>query len=68
MRVMKVVGAVVLLLTIVNCAGRQIYVVTGCDERLESPYKQGECRRCVERPVPHKYEPDNADGERCVLR
>jgi hypothetical protein len=51
-----------------GCAGRQIYFVRGCDERLAIPYKRMECRACVERPVPHEFLPDNPDGARCVRR
>jgi hypothetical protein len=50
------------------CAGRQIFYVAGCDERLAIPYKRAECRACVERPMPHEYLPDNPDGARCVRR
>jgi hypothetical protein len=51
-----------------GCAGRQIYHVRGCDERLSIPYKRMECRACIERPLPHKFLPDNPDGMRCVRR
>ncbi len=51
-----------------GCAGRHIYYVSGCDERLAIPYKRQECRACVERPLPHEYLPDNPDGARCVRR
>lgn len=51
-----------------GCAGRQIFHVRGCDERLAIPYKRQECRACVERPYPHEYLPDNPDGARCVRR
>lgn len=51
-----------------GCAGREIYHVRGCDERLSMPYKRMECRACVERPLPHMYLPDQADGTRCVRR
>jgi hypothetical protein len=50
------------------CAGRQIFFVQGCEERLGSSYKRAECRACVERPVPHEFLPDNADGYRCARR
>jgi len=49
-------------------AGRQIFYVSGCDERLALPRKRMECRTCVERPIPHEYLPDNPEGARCVLR
>ncbi len=51
-----------------GCAGREIYHVRGCDERLAMAYKRMECRACVERPMPHEYLPDNPDGARCVRR
>ena len=51
-----------------GCAGREVYYVSGCDERLAMAYKRMECRACVERPRPHKYLPDNPDGTRCVPR
>ncbi len=51
-----------------GCAGRQIFHVRGCDERLSIPYKRQECRACVERPLPHEYLPDNPDGARCARR
>ena len=51
-----------------GCAGRHIYRVEGCEERLGMPYKRAECRACVERPVPHVYLPDNPDGARCTRR
>jgi hypothetical protein len=51
-----------------GCAGRQIYYLRGCDERLVIPYKQMECRACVTRPIPHVFLPDNPDGARCVRR
>jgi hypothetical protein len=51
-----------------SCAGREIYYVRGCDERLAIAYKRMECRACVERPRPHMYLPDQPDGTRCVRR
>ena len=51
-----------------GCAGRQIYHVRGCDERLAIEYKRMECRACVTRPIPHEFLPDNPDGARCVRR
>jgi hypothetical protein len=49
-------------------AGREIFHVRGCDERLASGYKRQECRACVERPRPHVFLPDRPDGARCVPR
>jgi hypothetical protein len=57
-----------LVLSAGACAGRQIFHVAGCDERLALPYKRAECRACVLRPIPHEYLPDNPEGARCVLR
>jgi hypothetical protein len=51
-----------------SCAGRHIYYVRGCEERLGIPEKRMECRICVERPMPHEYLPDNPPGARCVRR
>ena len=51
-----------------GCAGRQIFYVRGCDERLALAEKRFECRACVERPLPHEYLPDNPPGERCARR
>jgi hypothetical protein len=51
-----------------GCAGRHIFYVAGCDERLAMPEKRMECRACVERPVPHEFLPDNPNGARCVRR
>lgn len=51
-----------------GCAGRQIYRVIGCDERLAIPEKRMDCRACVERPLPHVYLPDEPYGRRCVRR
>jgi hypothetical protein len=51
-----------------GCAGRHIYHVVGCDERLSIPEKRMECRACVARPIPHEYLPDNPDGVRCARR
>jgi hypothetical protein len=66
---MSVTGIWILLaLCVGGCAGRQIFHVSGCDERLALPHKRMECRACVERPIPHEYLPDNPDGARCVLR
>ena len=48
--------------------GREIIYLRGCEERLAMPYKRMECRACVERPMPHKYLPDERDGTRCVRR
>ena len=54
------------LVVLAACAtGRVIYYPNGCEDRLGSPYKRGECIACVTRPVPHQYLPDNADGDRC---
>jgi hypothetical protein len=58
----------VALSTLAGCAGRQIYYVRGCDDRLAIPYKKMECRACVTRPLPHVFLPDNPDGARCVRR
>jgi hypothetical protein len=54
--------------TLLGGCGRQIFYVRGCNERLVIPYKQQECRMCVERPIPHEYLPDRPDGTRCVRR
>ena len=51
-----------------GCAGREVYHVRGCDERLASGYKREECRACVTRPRPHVYLPDRPDGTRCAPR
>jgi hypothetical protein len=53
-----------------GCAGsgRQIIHPRGCLERLAIPEKKMECQVCVERPMPHKYLPDNPEGLRCVRR
>ena len=51
-----------------GCAGRHIYYVAGCNERLASPYKRQECYACVQRPIPHEYMPDQPDGTRCWRR
>ena len=65
----KAVWLVLALGTVLGgCAGRHIFYVRGCDERLAIPYKRQECRACVERPRPHEYLPDNPDGTRCVPR
>ena len=64
----KGLALLVLVVSTGACAARQIYFVTGCDERLGSPYKRQECRACVERPVPHLFLPDNPDGARCAQR
>jgi hypothetical protein len=53
---------------LVGCAGREIYYVRGCDERLAIAYKRMECRACVERPRPRVFLPDNPDGARCAPR
>jgi hypothetical protein len=66
---MKVLWAVLSLAVLASgCAGRHIYYVSGCNERLAIPHKRQECRACVERPVPHEFMPDNPDGSRCVRR
>ena len=57
-----------LAMGLAGCAGRQIYHVRGCDERLGSPEKRMECRACVERPMAHEYLPDNPIGARCARR
>jgi hypothetical protein len=64
----RVVGLMCLLFigAASGCAGRQIYHSAGCHERLAIPEKKMECQVCVERPRPHKYLPDNPDGQRCV--
>ena len=54
--------------SVAGCAGREIYYVRGCDERLAMAYKRMECRACVERPRPHVFLPDNPDGARCAPR
>ncbi len=59
---------ILLAWTVGSCAGREIYYVRGCDERLAMAYKRMECRACVEHPLPHVYLPDNADGARCARR
>jgi hypothetical protein len=66
----KIVGSLSLFFLVATsgCAGRQIYHLAGCQERLAMPEKKLECRACVERPRPHKYLPDNPDGARCVLQ
>jgi hypothetical protein len=64
----KVVATLAFILAAAACAGRQVYTVVGCDDRLGSPYKRQECRACVERPVPHVYLPDQPDGVRCAQR
>ncbi len=51
-----------------GCAGREIYHVRGCEERLASGYKAQECLACVQRPRPHVYLPDEPDGRRCAPR
>jgi hypothetical protein len=61
-------GLLLVLFTLAGCAGRHIYYMAGCDERLAIPYKRMECRACVGRPLPHEYLPDNPDGARCVRR
>jgi hypothetical protein len=48
--------------------GRVIHYPAGCEDRLGSAYKRGECIACVTRPYPHEYLPDNPDGERCARR
>jgi hypothetical protein len=68
MRVAKTLVMVGLALTAAACVGRQIFYVQGCMDRLGSPYKQAECRACVERPLPHEYLPDQPDGARCARR
>lgn len=62
---LKLLG-LLLALFAAACAGRAIRHLNGCNTRLGMPYKQEECRACVERPLPHEYLPDNADGFRCV--
>ncbi len=64
----KVIWLFLACSAIAGCAGREIYRVVGCEERLAIPYKRMECRACVERPRPHKFLPDNPDGARCVMR
>jgi hypothetical protein len=59
---------ILLLLSTGGCAGREIYYVHGCNERLALAEKQFECRACVERPLPHVYLADNPPGARCVRR
>ena len=68
MNVTKALALLTFTLAAAACAGRQIYAVSGCDDRLASPYKRQECRACVERPLPHVFLPDNADGVRCERR
>jgi len=69
---MKMIVGVMSLLLVpaVGCAGpgRQIIHIQGCRERLVIPEKKVECQICVERPVPHKFLPDNPEGLRCVRR
>ena len=66
----RIAGLISLLAAVAfgGCAGpgRQIYHLQGCHERLAMPEKKVECRACIERPLPHKYLPDNPDGLRCV--
>jgi hypothetical protein len=62
------VASILLALAASGCVGRQIVHLEGCRERLEIPHKRAECNACIERPFPHKYLPDNPDGERCVRR
>ncbi len=57
-----------LLLSLAGCAGRTLYYVRGCDERLALAEKRAECRACVERPLPHADLADNPPGARCVRR
>jgi hypothetical protein len=64
----KIVLGALLGLGLAGCAGRHIYYVQGCDERLAMAEKRMECRACVERPFPHEYLPDNPIGQRCVRR
>jgi len=59
---------ILLVLAAGGCAGREIFHVRGCDERLSIPHKRMECRACVERPRPHVFLPDQPDGTRCVPR
>jgi hypothetical protein len=68
MSVAKGLALGVFMLAAAACAGRQIYFVAGCEDRLGSPYKRAECRACVERPLPHVFLPDNPDGDRCARR
>lgn len=57
-----------LAVAVSGCAGREVYHVRGCEERLASPYKRQECLACVGRPLPHVFLPDNPDGARCSRR
>jgi hypothetical protein len=57
-----------LVATLSGCAGREIYHVRGCEERLAIAYKRQECFACVGRPLPHVFLPDNPDGTRCARR
>ncbi len=64
----RVLAVLALVLGITQCASRVIYHPGGCEDRLGSPYKRGECIACVTRPLPHQYLPDNPDGDRCFRR
>jgi len=56
------------LVALAGCAGRHIYYVAGCNERLAIAEKRYECGVCVSRPIPHEYLPDEPVGMRCVRR
>jgi hypothetical protein len=59
---------VAVVLSVGGCAGRRIFHLAGCEERLASPHKRQECVACLSRPLPHEFQPDNPDGMRCVRR
>lgn len=64
----KILWFALALSALATGCGREIDYVRGCEERLAIPYKRMECVACVQRPMPHKFLPDEPDGTRCVLR